>query len=159
MSIVDGYEFSAMVGDADDHRPDTDWSAVVDPGDDSGRVDDLAVLSERIAAGDGIPLHVHRVNEVILSHGRGQFTLGNQTRSVDDGAVIFIPAGTPHAFRNDSDQPLPRQAVFPTTRVWIQMLERNPSPGPEGQPPQPPAVYDLRTGDMQPGSLEPDSAE
>jgi quercetin dioxygenase-like cupin family protein len=149
MSIVDGYRFESMVGDPDDHRPNTFWALLVDPGDEHGMVDDLAVISERIAAGDRIPLHVHRVNEVILAHGAGRFTLGDEARAVDDGAVIFIPAGTPHGFHNDSDRPLSLQAVFPTTRVWIRTLERNPAPGTERDAPQAGATYDLRTGAVE----------
>jgi quercetin dioxygenase-like cupin family protein len=149
MSIVEGYAFEPMVGDPDDHRPETMWSLVVDPGDGAGRVDDLAVISERIAPGDRIPLHVHRVNEVILAHGSGRFTLGDVSRAVGDGAVVFIPAGVPHGFANDGDAPLPLQAVFPTTRVWIRTLERNPAPGTEDDPPQAGATYDFRTGDVE----------
>lgn len=149
MSIVEGYRFESMVGDPDDHRPDTFWALVVDPGDSAGRVNDLAVISERIAAGDRIPLHVHRVSEVILAHGSGRFTLGSQVRSVEDGAVIFIPAGVPHGFHNDGAGPLAVQAVFPTTRVWLRYLERNPAPGHEDGPAQPGATYDLRTGAVE----------
>ena len=54
MSIVEGYEFEAMVGDPDDHRPDTRWALLVDPGGPEGRVDRLAVITERIAPGDRI---------------------------------------------------------------------------------------------------------
>jgi len=61
LSIVEGYRLEPMVGDPDDHRPNTVWALLVDPGDDAGRVDDLAVISERIGAGDRIPLHEHRV--------------------------------------------------------------------------------------------------
>ena len=148
MSIVEGYRFESMVGDPDDHRPNTFWALLVDQGDANGRVDDLAVISERIAAGDRIPLHVHRVNEVILAQGAGRFTLGEEARAVDDGAVIFIPAGVPHGFHNDGDRPLPLKAVFPTTKVWIRTLERNPAPGTEADPPQAGATYDFRTGDV-----------
>lgn len=149
MSIVEGYRFEPMVGDPDDHRPDTTWALVVDPGDDSGRVDDLAVISELIAPGDRIPLHLHRVNEVILARGTGHFTLGEMTRGIEEGAVIFIPAGVPHGLLNAGDRPLPVQAVFPTTQVWIRTLERNPAPGTEGDAPQPGATYDLRTGAVE----------
>ena len=149
MSIVEGYRFEPMVGDPDDHRPNTVWALLVDPGDGAGRVDDLAVISERIAPGDRIPLHVHRVNEVILARGSGQFTLGATVRPVGDGAVIFIPAGVPHGFHNDGVRALPLQAVFPTTRVWIQTFERNPAPGTEDDLPQAGATYDFRTGDVE----------
>ncbi len=149
MSIVNHYDFEAMIGDPDDHRPESTWSLVVDPGGPSGQVDDLAVIAERIAPGDRIPLHIHRVNEVILARGPGQFTLGNHTAPVDDGSVVFIPAGTPHGLRNDGDGVLPMNAVFPTTQVWMQCLERNPAPGTEDNPPQPGATYDFRTGTVE----------
>ncbi len=53
-----------MVGDPDDHRPDTRWGLLVDPGDTNGRVDSLAIIREVIAVGDRIPLHTHDVDEV-----------------------------------------------------------------------------------------------
>lgn len=149
MSIVEGYRLGSMVGDPDDHRPASTWALLVDPGDEAGRVDDLAVVSERIAVGDRIPLHVHRVNEVILAHGSGRFTLGDDVRAIGDGAVIFIPAGVPHGFHNDGEHPLPLQAVFPTTRVWLRYVERNPAPGLEDAEAQPGATYDFRTGAVE----------
>ena len=85
-----------MVGDPDDHRPGSTWALLVDPGDDRGRVEALAVISERIGPGERIPLHVHRVDEVILPRGPGRFRLGEEEQTVDDGAVVFIPAGVPH---------------------------------------------------------------
>ncbi len=149
MSIVDGYTFESMIGDPDDHRPDSVWAFVVDPGDMFGRVDDLAVVSEQIGPGDRIPLHVHRVNEMILAHGSGRFRLGKTSRSIDDGAVLFIPAGISHGLENDGQRPLPLQAVFPTTRVWIRYQERNPAPGTEQDDPQTGATYDFRTGEVE----------
>ena len=150
MSIVEGYRFEPMVGDPDDHRPDSEWSLVVDAGSGGATVDDLAVVLEHIAPGDQIPLHVHRVNEVILVHGNGRFTLGDDSRSVSDGAVVFIPAGTAHGLLNDGESPLPIEAVFPTTRVWIRYLERNPAPGTESGSAGLPVTYDLRTGEVAP---------
>lgn len=149
MSIVEGYRFESMVGDPDDHRPDSAWALLVDAGDDASRVDDLAVIAERIAPGDRIPLHVHRVSEVILAHGPGRFRLGDEERAVGHDAVVFIPPGVPHGFHNDGPDPLPLQAVFPTTRVWMRYLERNPAPGTEGDAPAGAATYDLRTGAVE----------
>jgi quercetin dioxygenase-like cupin family protein len=137
-----------MVGDPDDHRPASTWALIVDPGGEEGRVDRLAVIRERIAAGDRIPAHVHRDDEVILVHGPGRFRLGDETMAVDDGAVVFIPAGAVHGLANDGPAPLPIEAVFPTTRVWMRYVERNPAPGTEDDAPQAGATYDLRTGEV-----------
>jgi quercetin dioxygenase-like cupin family protein len=150
MSIVERHRFEPMVGDPDDHRPESRWSLVVDPGEPGSRVDQLVVVMERIAPGDRIPLHVHRVDEVIFVHGTGTFRLGDDARAVEDGAVAFIPAGTPHGLHNDGDAALPIEAVFPTERVWIQYLERNAAPGTEAGAISPPATYDFRTGEVTP---------
>jgi len=52
VSIVQPGPFEPMVGDPDDHRPNTHWRLVVDPGDEAGQVDGMALLVERMAVGD-----------------------------------------------------------------------------------------------------------
>jgi quercetin dioxygenase-like cupin family protein len=148
MSIVAGYRLEAMVGDPDDHRPGSAWALIVDPGGADPPIDDLAVIAEAIGPGDRIPLHVHRVSEVILVHGDGRFRFGEEEHVVRDGSVVFIPAGVAHGCHNTGDAPLRIEAVFPTTRVWMRPIERNPAPGTETDAPQAGAIYDLRTGDM-----------
>lgn len=139
-----------MVGDPDDHRPDTSWALIVDPGDDRGRVDSLAIIREAIAVGDAIPLHTHDVDEAItILDGAADTRLGDERRTVGAGTVIFIPAGTPHGTANAGNAALQIQAVFPTTTIEIAMLERNPAPGTEGNAPRR-SRYDLRTGAFEP---------
>jgi len=150
MSIVERPPMNPMVGDPDDHRPDTSWGVIADPGDDHGRVDSLAIIHESIAVGDRIPLHTHDVDEAItILAGEGEARLGDDLRHVGTGAVIFIPAGVPHGTANAGDAPLDIHAVFPTTTIEIAMLERNPAPGTEGDAPRR-SRYDLRTGDFEP---------
>jgi quercetin dioxygenase-like cupin family protein len=139
-----------MVGDPDDHRPDSSWGLIVDPGDERGRVDSLAIIRELIAVGDRIPLHTHDVDEAItILDGEAEARLGNDLRRVGAGTVIFIPAGTPHGSANAGDTPLQIHAVFPATTIEIAMLERNPAPGTEGDAPRR-SRYDLRTGSFEP---------
>jgi quercetin dioxygenase-like cupin family protein len=147
VSIVEGYRFEAMVGDPDDHRPDTSWSLIVDPGGPDGRVDSFAVISERIAPGDRIPLHVHRDDELVIVHGDGRYRLGDEERDVADGAMVFIRAGVAHGLSNPGTAPLPIEGIFATNRVWIRYLERNPAPGTEADAPRA-ATYDFRTGEV-----------
>jgi quercetin dioxygenase-like cupin family protein len=146
VSIVEGYRFEAMVGDPDDHRPNTAWALVVDPGGPEGRVEAFAVISERIAPGDRIPLHVHRDDEVVIVHGNGRYRLGDEERDVTDGAVVFVPAGVAHGLSNPGPEPLPIEGIFATTKLWLRYLERNPAPGTEGDDPQLPMTIDIRTG-------------
>jgi quercetin dioxygenase-like cupin family protein len=146
MSIITGYQLLPMVGDPDDHRPNTRWATLVDPEE---RVDSLAVIIEELAPGDRIPLHTHPVDEVVLYRGGGAIaTVGDVRRTVGQGDVVFIPAGTPHATHNVGSDSASLFAVFPSTRIGIEYLERNPAPGTEGAAAQPPTTYDLRTGEV-----------
>jgi quercetin dioxygenase-like cupin family protein len=150
MSIVPGLAMEPMVGDPDDHRPNTRWAFVTDPGDDDGRVEHLALIREAIAVGDAIPLHTHDVDEAItILSGAGTARLGGGQEPVSPGAVVFIPAGVPHGTINTGDVPLEIHAAFPRTTIEIAMLERNPAPGTEGDAPRR-NRYDLRTGEVTP---------
>ena len=150
MSIVDGFTWEPMVGDPDDHRPNTRWGLVTDPGDASGRVDTIAIIREEIAVGDRIPLHTHDVDEAItILGGEADARLGEDARRVGAGAIIFIPAGVAHGATNAGNTPVEIHAVFPSTVIEIAMLERNPAPGTESDPPGR-SRYDLRTGEVTP---------
>lgn len=147
MAIIRSYELAPFdASDPDDYRPNSKWAALVDrsnPG--GGHVDDITLIFEEIAPGDRIPLHRHPVNEVIVVvAGSPDVTLGDETRAVDPGAVVFIPAGTPHRTSNRSDSPVRIHAMFPSEVIGIEYLERNPAPGTEGDPPQPPLSLDVR---------------
>ena len=149
MAVVDPGPLEPMVGDPDDHRPESHWRLVVDPGNEDGRVDGLAMLVERIAAGDRIPLHTHPVDELVaIIQGDGDVRLGKQRRRVAAGSAVFIPAGTPHGTTNVGTGPLHLHGIFPTTTVEIAMLERNPAPGTEDEAPRR-TRYDFRTGQFE----------
>lgn len=137
-----------MVGDPDDHRPNTTWRLAVDPGV-SGRSAELSFLEERCAAGDRIPLHRHDVDEVVIViDGVGSYTLDGEVSEVESGDVVFIPAGTEHGTTNTGTGVLHVHAVFPATKVLMEMLERNPAPGTEDQPPMT-TRYDFTTGEFE----------
>jgi quercetin dioxygenase-like cupin family protein len=146
-----------MVGDPDDHRPNTTWRLAVDPGT-GGRVAALSLLEERCAVGDRIPLHRHDVDElVIVIDGVGSYALGDERSDVGPGDVIFIPAGTEHGTVNTGDGVLHVHAVFPSRTVLMEMLERNPAPGTEHLPPAT-TRYDFATGEFEVlGPTRPDT--
>jgi quercetin dioxygenase-like cupin family protein len=133
--------------DPDDYRPRSRWSGpLCDPvAADGAYVPDLTVVLERIAPGDSIPLHRHRIDEVIVvEQGEVELRVGDDVQVVTGRSVAFVPAATPHAARNVGAADAVYTAFFPTTRLDIEYLERNPAPGTEGDPPQPPVVYDAR---------------
>lgn len=148
MAIVIERAYRPIVdeGDPDDYRPNSSMAMVLDPTRPAGDyVNGLMVLFECMAPGDRIPLHVHTIEElIIVDEGSAEVTLGQEQRTVGAGAVIFIPAGVPHSTRNLGSTVLLMHAVFPSHRLPIQYLERNPAPSTEGNAPQPPITYDMR---------------
>jgi quercetin dioxygenase-like cupin family protein len=148
MAIVSSFEYAAFdERDPDDFRPNSRWALLVDPGGNSDvHVDDITLIIEEIAPGDRIPLHTHPINEVIvIQEGSPEVTLGDETEEVGQGTVVFIPAGTPHGTHNTSASAVRIQAMFPSERIGIQYLERNPAPGTESDAPQPAIVIDARS--------------
>jgi quercetin dioxygenase-like cupin family protein len=139
-------EFLPMTDDPDDHRPDSSWALVIDLGPPRERVDTLVLLFERMAPGDRIPLHTHTVDEaIVVEEGTGETRIGNRREAVSAGSVVFIPAGTPSGTVNTGEKMLRLHAVFPTDRIDMTYLERNPAPRTEDREPSS-FVYDPRTG-------------
>jgi quercetin dioxygenase-like cupin family protein len=54
--------------------------------------------------GEGPPLHTHPYVEVAFTvEGRATITVGGDTREVEAGGIVVIPANTPHRFVNSGD--------------------------------------------------------
>ena len=148
MGVVPPRVLEAMDEDPDDYRPRSRWAVIADPGTADGRVDDLSIIQEVVAPGDRIPLHRHRVNEaVLIVLGDAEVTLEAEIIRPEPGSTVFIPAGTTHGHRNVGTEPLHIIAIFPATQVDMEMLERNPAPGTDGDAPRH-TMYDMRTGEF-----------
>ena len=147
MTIIEQPTFQPMVGDPDDHRPDTRWAVLVDPTSGAPFVDDITAIAEVMAPGDRIPLHTHPGSEfVYVIDGSGIYVLGEERRAVASGAAVFIPGDTPHGLENGAEAPLELVAMYPSGTIDLTYLDRNPAPGTEGDDPQPPMRIDPRTG-------------
>lgn len=65
----------------------------------------FAMRAFRIEPGASMPLHVNQVeHEQYVLRGRAQVIIGDETREVSEGAVVFIPAKVPHAYTALGDQ-------------------------------------------------------
>ena len=146
VAIFTEYDLSPFgESDPDDFRPSSRWALLVDASTTSTHVDNITVIIEDIAPGDRIPLHTHPINEVIvIAEGTPEVTLGETRRRIGPGAVVFIPAGTPHGTRNASADPVRIHAMFPAEQIGIRYIERNPAPGTEHDDPQPAFTIDAR---------------
>ena len=70
--------------------------------------------------GQGPPLHTHPYVEVAFTiEGRATITVGDETREVEAGGVVVIPAETPHRFVNSGDSIL-RQIDIHASPNFIQ---------------------------------------
>jgi mannose-6-phosphate isomerase-like protein (cupin superfamily) len=49
---------------------------------------------------------------VVMLRGHGHMRLGDEERPVGEGSVLYVPRGTPHAFRNESDAPAVAYAMY-----------------------------------------------
>ena len=70
--------------------------------------------------GQGPPLHMHPYVEVEFTlEGTGTMTLGDDTREVNAGSIVVIPANTPHRFVNSGSGVL-RQIGIHASPKFIQ---------------------------------------
>ena len=147
MGLHRGLELRPMTdpGDPDDWRPNSAWAVVADDHAE------MAVIVEELGVGDAIPLHRHRIDEVLLyDSGRAEVRVDDETYAVGPGDIVMVPAGAVHGTRNVGDEVVRLRAVFPTHRLDMEYVERNPAPGTEGDEPQPGVVWDARTGAVEP---------
>lgn len=128
MGVAHGSPYAPMDDDPDDYRPTSAWSLHVDPEQRTR----LSVIRECIGVGDRIPRHWHDIDEVVLYEaGHARVYLDGFETEVRDGASVFIPAGTIHGTVNIGDEPVQIRAVYPSTVVRMDLVERNPCQEPK----------------------------
>lgn len=72
----------------------------------------LTLIVGETAPGQGINLHQHDYEELIIVHsGTGTYTIGEITAEARAGQVVIIPSGVPHRFVNNGSDPLVHTAV------------------------------------------------
>ena len=77
-----------------------------------------------LAPGGAVPKHTNAVeHEQYVLEGEYVVGLGEEERTVSAGDSLFIPAGTVHWYRNESEEPGAFICVVPTGDDEIQLLE------------------------------------
>jgi quercetin dioxygenase-like cupin family protein len=74
--------------------------------------------------GGGIPAHTNTVeHEQYVLRGRAKVGVAGKQYDVEVGSVLLIPAGVPHWYKVDGDEPFEFICVVPNQPDEIQFLE------------------------------------
>jgi mannose-6-phosphate isomerase-like protein (cupin superfamily) len=67
----------------------------------------FSAITAHINPGEGPPLHLHRDRDeyFYVLEGSYQLTVGDDETTVHPGALVFVPKGTAHAFKNIASTP------------------------------------------------------
>jgi len=75
--------------------------------------------------GGGMPLHTNTVeHEQYVLRGRATVWIGAETHHVSADDVVFIPAGTPHGYRAEGDEPFEFLCVVPNAEDRIEVVSK-----------------------------------
>lgn len=73
--------------------------------------------------GGGMPTHTNRVeHEQYVLRGRATIWIGDETHQVSADDVVYIPAGVPHGYRAEGDEPFEFLCVVPNAEDRIEIL-------------------------------------
>ncbi len=87
----------------------------------------LSFIMTETQPNGGPPLHTHETEEAhVIYHGRMAYVVGDRRFDAEGPYIARIPAGAPHTFVNEGDQPLNLTAVFPSGRLSYKELGPNP---------------------------------
>lgn len=74
--------------------------------------------------GGGIPRHTNDVeHEQYVLRGRAVVGIGDEVIEVQENDVLFIPAGVPHWYRAEGDEPFEFLCVVPNKPDKIELLD------------------------------------
>jgi len=72
--------------------------------------------------GGGMPRHTNKVeHEQYVLRGRARISIGDQIHTVGAGDVVFIPAGIPHSYEAEGDEPFEFLCLVPNQPDRIEL--------------------------------------
>jgi quercetin dioxygenase-like cupin family protein len=76
--------------------------------------------------GGGIPNHTNTVeHEQYVLTGRARIGIGDEVEEVAAGDVVFIPAGTPHWYEVQGDEPFEFLCIVPNQPDRLELIDRD----------------------------------
>ncbi len=76
--------------------------------------------------GGGMPRHTNEVeHEQYVLRGRATVSIGDDEVTVESGDVVYIPAGVPHSYRAEGEEPFQFLCAVPNEPDRIELLDEN----------------------------------
>ena len=73
-----------------------------------------------------MPAHTNEVeHEQYVLRGRAKIGIGDEVFDVRVGNLVFIPAGTPHWYQTEGDEPFEFICIVPNKPDKIELLEQS----------------------------------
>jgi mannose-6-phosphate isomerase-like protein (cupin superfamily) len=96
----------------------------------------LSFIDARVPPGNGPVAHVHNSSDELFYIISGELEMlnGDQTFVADAGALVFVPRGTRHRFRNVSDGETHMVFLFTPGGIETMFVETGDDPVPGEQP-------------------------
>ncbi|MDP6344710.1 MAG: cupin domain-containing protein [Alphaproteobacteria bacterium] len=112
---LDDYDWETRPGRTDGVR----WKLLVDADRGPSHGFSLGIL--QFPPGTVLAPHRHGPQEVYwVREGRGALRLGEETRQVDPGTIVYIPENHLHGIENIGTEPLTLMWLFPTD-TWAEV--------------------------------------
>jgi len=91
-----------------------------------GEAPNFAMRRFVMEPGGGMPAHTNTVeHEQYVLRGRATVGIGDELHDVREGDVLFIPAGTPHWYRVEGEEPFEFLCLVPNLPDVVEIIENN----------------------------------
>jgi len=84
----------------------------------------FAMRKFTIEPGGGMPMHTNSVeHEQLVLNGSAKVIIGGQEFDAKKNDIVFIPAGVPHSYQNNGDEPFEFLCVVPNKTDIMEILK------------------------------------
>lgn len=98
----------------------TEMQVLIGPGEGPN----FAMRRFRMEPGGGMPRHTNEVeHEQYVLRGRARVGIGDEVHEVSPDDVVYIPAGVPHWYEAQGDEPFEFLCVVPNRPDRIEIME------------------------------------
>lgn len=88
-------------------------------------VPNFAMRKFTIEVGGSIPMHTNTLeHEQYVLRGKGKIILGDETKEVSPGSIVFMPEGVPHSYDNICEEPFEFLCMVPNKKDEFYIIKQ-----------------------------------